>query len=82
MHLTGTIMQFNKLQKIEVGNTKGKTMTQSITRIFEEFNASVDTFTAVKFDIMDIECREFEDEFFKFRQSIKALERRLASIVT
>jgi len=31
---------------------------------------------------MDIECREFEDDFFKFRQSIKALERRLASVVT
>jgi dynein heavy chain len=82
MHLTGTIMQFNKLQKIEIGNTKGKTMTQSITRIFDEFNASVENFTNVKFDIMDIECREFEDDFFKFRQSIKALERRLASIVT
>jgi dynein heavy chain len=57
-------------------------MTQSITRIFDEFNASVENFTNVKFDIMDIECREFEDDFFKFRQSIKALERRLASIVT
>jgi dynein heavy chain len=82
MHLTGTIMQFNKLQKIEIGNTKGKTLTQSITRIFEEFNAAVETFTGVKFDIMDIECREFEDDFFKFRQAIKALERRLASVVT
>jgi dynein heavy chain len=75
-------MQFNKLQKIEIGNTKGKTMTQYITRIFDEFNASVENFTNVKFDIMDIECREFEDDFFKFRQSITALERRLASIVT
>jgi dynein heavy chain len=30
MHLTGTIQQFNKLQKIEIGNTKGKNMTASI----------------------------------------------------
>ena len=31
---------------------------------------------------MDIEKREFEDDFYKFRQRIKELERRLASILT
>jgi hypothetical protein len=31
---------------------------------------------------MDIDVREFDDEFFKFRQSIKELERRLASVLT
>jgi dynein heavy chain len=36
----------------------------------------------VKYDIMDIEKREFEDDFYKFRQKIKELERRLASILT
>lgn len=36
----------------------------------------------VKYDIMDIEKREFEDDFYKFRQRIKELERRLASILT
>lgn len=82
MHLTGTIMQFNRLQKIEIGNTKGKTMTSSVMRIFDEFNAAVEIFTSVKFDIMDIDVREFDDEFFKFRQSIKELERRLASVLT
>lgn len=30
MHLTSTIIQFNKLQKIEIGNTKGKTLTASV----------------------------------------------------
>ena len=34
MHLTGTILQFKKLEKIEIGNTKGKTMTASIMQIF------------------------------------------------
>ena len=27
MHLTSTIIQFNKLQKIEIGNTKGRQLT-------------------------------------------------------
>lgn len=36
----------------------------------------------VKYDILDIEKREFDDDFFKFRQRIKELERRLASVLT
>ena len=82
MHLTGTIQQFNKLQKIEIGNTKGKTMTASIMQIFTEFNKAVEDFMTVTYDIMDIEKREFDDDFFKFRQRIKELERRLASVLT
>jgi hypothetical protein len=30
-------MQFNKLEKIEVGNTKGAAMTNAVKQIFEEF---------------------------------------------
>jgi dynein heavy chain len=82
MHLTGTIQQFNKLQKIEIGNTKGKTMTATIMQIYTEFNKAVEDFMTVTYDIMDIEKREFDDDFFKFRQRIKELERRLASVLT
>ena len=57
-------------------------MTNSVMRIFAEFGTAVEHFTGVKFDIMDIDVREFDDEFFKFRQSIKELERRLASVLT
>jgi len=35
----------------------------------------------VTYDIMDIEKRMFDDDFYKFRQSIKGLERTLASIL-
>ena len=82
MHLTGAITQFVKLQKIEIGNTKGKTMTANILTVFNEFSKAVDDFMLVKYDILDIEKREFDDDFFKFRQRIKELERRLASVLT
>jgi len=82
MHFTSTIIQFNKLQKIEIGNTKGKQLTASVMQIFEEFNKAVDEFMTVTYDIMDIEKRQFDDDFYKFRNRIKELERRLASILT
>lgn len=82
MHLTSTIMQFKLLEKIDIGNTKGKTLTASVIQIFNEFTKAVDTFTSVPYDIMDIEKREFDDDFYQFRQRIKELERRIASILT
>jgi dynein heavy chain len=82
MHLTSTIIQFNKLSKIEIGNTKGKTLTSTVMTISEEFKEAVSEFMKVDYDIMDIEQRQFDDDFYKFRQRIKELERRLASILT
>lgn len=35
LHLTTTIMQFNKLERIELGGTKGKTLTETLKQIYE-----------------------------------------------
>jgi dynein heavy chain len=57
-------------------------LTATVLRIFDEFTKAVDDFMTVTYDIMSIEERDFDDDFFKFRQRIKELERRLASILT
>lgn len=79
--MTSTIMQFSKLEKIEIGNTKGGAMTLAVKQIFEEFKEAQAKFCSVNYDIMDIEKHEFDDDFFQFRQSIKELERRLAAVI-
>jgi dynein heavy chain len=76
------MVQFKKLEKIEIGNTKGKTLSNTVVQIYNEFNIAVEQFMKVTYDIMDIEQRAFDDDFYKFRQSIKELERRLASVLT
>lgn len=81
MHLTSTIIQFNKLQRIEIGGTKGKALTATVMHIFNEFNKAVDDFMLVEYEIMEISVRKFDDDFFQFRQKIKDLERMLASIL-
>lgn len=64
MHLTSTIIQFSKLEKIEIGNTKGKTLTATIGQISDEFNKTVNSFIQDRYDIMDIEKRMFDDDFY------------------
>jgi dynein heavy chain len=82
LDLTQTIVQFSKLAKIEVGGTKGKTLTASIKQIYEDFHHAVAKFKAVPYDIMDVGAKAFDDDFYEFRCSIKELERRLGAVVS
>ena len=74
LDLTQTIVQFSKLAKIEVGGTKGKLLTASIKQIYEDFLQAVAKFKAVPYDIMDVGAKNFDDDFYDFRCSIKELE--------
>lgn len=82
LDLTQTIVQFSKLAKIEVGGTKGKTLTASIKQIYEDFHHAVAKFKAVPYDIMDVGAKAFDDDFYDFRCAIKELERRLGAVVS
>jgi len=82
MQLTQTIIQFNQLKRIEIGNTKGKAMSQAIVTIEAEFTQAVEKFMLIDYDVMDIEKKQFADDFFQFRQRTKEQERRLASILS
>jgi dynein heavy chain len=82
LDLTQTIVQFSKLAKIEVGGTKGKTLTTSVQQIHGDFQSAVDKFKGVDYDIMDVSAKQFDDDFYEFRCSIKELERRLGAVVS
>ena len=82
LDLTQTIVQFSKLANIEVGGTKGSTLTSSIKQIYDDFLNTVAKFKAVPYDIMDVGAKAFDDDFYEFRCSIKELERRLGAVVS
>eukprot|EP00961_Rhodomonas_salina_P105516 1420618-Rhodomonas_salina.1 len=81
LDLMQTIVQFNKLEKIEVGGTKGKALTSSVQQIYTEFLEATTVFKGAQYDIMDVERKEFDDDFYAFRCVINELERRLASVI-
>lgn len=82
MHLTSTYLQFSKLERIYIGGTKGQALKATLEEIHDQFKKTVNDFMEVEYEIMDISVREFDDQFFAFRQRIKELERRLASVLT
>eukprot|EP00955_Chlamydomonas_euryale_P098697 365162-Chlamydomonas_euryale.AAC.21 len=81
MNMMATCVQFNKLERVEIGGTKGKVLTNAIKIIHQEFTEAVEKFRAVEYDVMDTDASQFDDDFYTFRVIIKELERRLAAII-
>ena len=67
---------------IEIGGTKGKVLTVSIRQTHTDFLAAIQVFVHAQYNIMDVDCKEFDEDFYAFRSQINELERRLASIIT
>ena len=79
--LVETILQFNRLDKVEIGGTKGKTLTDSVLQVFNDFLVSVKKFEEVTYDVFDVEEKQFEEDYYHFRVQIKEMERRLGSVL-
>jgi dynein heavy chain len=79
--LTQTIIQFSKLLKIEIGSTKGKALSESIHRIYHDFQKEVEKISGVDYDIMDIDAEGFDSCYLGFRQAVKEFERRLGAVI-
>jgi dynein heavy chain len=86
LEFTNIVAEFHKLDRICLGGTKGKTLTDMINgetqSVFTDFLAAVETFKGVGYDCMDITKSEFDDDFYRYRLQIKSLERRLSAILT
>ncbi len=66
----------SRLARIDIGGTKGKSLTSNVQQIHADFEATVATFKTVQYDIMDVGRKEFDDDFYEFRCKIKNLEVR------
>jgi len=81
LDLTRTIIQFSKLSKVEIGGTKGHTLTRTIQQIRDDFQCSVDAVKSLEYDIMDINASQFDNEYSQFRKFVKEIERRLGAVI-
>lgn len=73
--MTQTIVEFTRLSRIEVGGTKGKSLTTSVHQVFQDFMAAVAVVKNVRYDILDVDATKFDDDFYIFRQEIKVRPR-------
>jgi dynein heavy chain len=81
LDLSQTAVQFLKLDRVEIGGTKGKQLTGSVKQILTDFTTAYEKFHNVEYNIMEISESRFDEDFYRFRGVIRELERRLGSII-
>jgi dynein heavy chain len=79
--LFDTIVEFNRLEKVEVGGTKGKILSSQVAQIFAEFTTAYAGFKQIKYDVLDLQNKEFDTDMSKFQAKIEDLDRRIGTIL-
>jgi dynein heavy chain len=76
-----TASQFGRLERVEIGGTKGRALTASVRAVHADFTSAVARFHLVSYDVMDTDSGVFEADYAAFRSSVRELERRLAALI-
>ena len=52
-----TVHQFQRLEKIEIGGTKGRALTSSVIQVYADFKEALSVFLAIEYDVFALEER-------------------------
>ncbi|XP_069510616.1 dynein axonemal heavy chain 9 [Ambystoma mexicanum] len=75
-----TALDMLKLEKIEFGGIRGKTLSQKVLNMYEEFQELFKIFSERTYDCLDTTNMEFEKDVSDFKQNVEDLDRRLGTI--
>lgn len=73
-------LEFNKLEKVEIGGLRGRLLSQKCQEVFEEFKTHYSVFANIQYDILYPEDHEIDTDYEKFCEQCDDLDRRLAAI--
>jgi dynein heavy chain len=59
MDVAQTVLQYQRLEGVKIGGSRGHTLTTSIMQVYQDFCKSVDLVRNLGFDILDID-KKFE----------------------
>ncbi|XP_065217396.1 dynein beta chain, ciliary [Planococcus citri] len=76
-----TVKEFTKLEKIEIGGLKGRSLGARIISIYREFNENFTLFSTRTYDVLDPEDSHFPNDYKHFQDHINKLDRKLASVL-
>lgn len=75
-----TVIEFLKLEKVEIGGLKGRQLSSKITAIYADFNQHFASFASKTYDVLDPDDSTFTQDFEVFQQRILELDMKLAGI--
>ncbi|XP_042303471.1 dynein axonemal heavy chain 9 [Sceloporus undulatus] len=78
--LLATVLDIDKLEKLEFSGIKGKSLSQQVLSMHEEFEEVYKVFSESTYDCLDVANMEFEKDVYKFKGKIEDMDRRLGAI--
>lgn len=76
-----TVLEFQKLEKVEIGGMKGRVLSGQIREISFEFESYFHAFASKSYDVLDPDDARFNDDFKKFQDSIIDLDLKLSTVL-
>lgn len=80
-----TNVNYNILKEVIIGGTKGEKFTRDISNILKMFEETMRKFTAVEYDVMDVEHEtrvQFQKDYSVFNNAMKHIDKRVASVIS
>ena len=62
LDLFRTVVQFRKLERIEIGGNKGRTLSASVVQIYSDFNGLLERILHLPYDVLDVEVTQRDDD--------------------
>lgn len=75
------MIEFLKLEKVEIGGLRGRQLSTRITAVYVEFNQYFTAFASKSYDVLDPDDHEFDVDFENFQVRILELDMKLAAIL-
>ncbi|KAJ9598678.1 hypothetical protein L9F63_010627, partial [Diploptera punctata] len=75
-----TSMEFFKLEKVEIGGSKGRLLSAKIVGILNDFHTAFTVFGSITYDPLDPEDESFLKDYDIFKNKIKDFDHKLAAI--
>ncbi|XP_007433956.1 dynein heavy chain 9, axonemal, partial [Python bivittatus] len=75
-----TVLDIEKLEKLEFSGIKGKSLSQQVLSMHEEFQEMYKVFSDRTYDCLDVANMEFEDDVYDFKNKMEDMDRRLGTL--
>lgn len=76
-----TVLEFQKLEKIEIGGMKGRVLGGQIRDISAEFDGYFHSFASKSYDVLDPDDETFNEDFKTFQENIIDLDLKLSTVL-
>ncbi|KAG8128895.1 hypothetical protein E2320_015668, partial [Naja naja] len=75
-----TVLDIEKLEKLEFSGIKGKSLSQQVLSMHEDFQEMYNVFSGRTYDCLDVANTEFENDVCDFKSKMEDIDRRLGTL--